>query len=812
VSVKFTSGTPNALKSVLTIPTENVDPPEVANGTDKHKAQVIVMDASDNEVPGAEVKFQVVAPDGSVQNLTPSGPTLDDGIAVVEFSETVAGTYTVHATIQVLGQDTPVTGDPATATFIPGPPVVASSEIDVTRTVVEAAPAKPNGYTEATVTLKDQNGNLVGAAGSGRSVEILTSLGTVGTVGDNGDGTYTARVSSAVAGTATISFKIDQATSAGGPPHTRAVQFVATPTKPNITYANADHLVGTADRNVTITVTTVGGVVIGTIMSDGNGRFDVHPLQPTPAHGDTLTAIATDSHGFVSDPSHVTVDSVPPTPPTTNPSNGTEITGEGDPGTTIVITDDDGTVLCETVADPVTGAYVCRPLTPKPGDGETITVISIDDSNNPSNPVEVVIDGTPPPPPVIDNSDGSIVYGDSEPGSNVTVRDDLGNELCDAVADPQTGAFSCVPTRPVQDEERLQVVSSDPAGNSSAPSTVVVDQSAVPPPIVKPSNGSEVTGTGVPGSTVVVTFPDGTQKETNVNPNGNWTVEPPAAWVPVDNQPITVEQKKPFNRAAEKVSEPVVVRTDTVAPDAPGAIPTDGTTVNGTGEPGAALTIRDPEGRVIGETVVDGGGRWVARLNPSVAEGVMLSITQTDVAGNTSTESRLRVGKIRLALEKKQLYTGEEQTGTVYNLQPGETVSAKMFSDPIDLGQTVADSNGTAVFKWTIDSSVDTKASHHVEATGTISGLIKSEEFVVSPNQPPVIPMDVTVTPKVTTTATPTRTITQGTVVVPKAVGQMPKTGAEGMVPAIGGALGALLAGLFLVLAAARRRRQLDEK
>jgi len=38
-----------------------------------------------------------------------------------------------------------------------------------------------------------------------------------------------------------------------------------------------------------------------------------------------------------------------------------------------------------------------------------------------------------------------------------------------------------------------------------------------------------------------------------------------------------------------------------------------------------------------------------------------------------------------------------------------------------------------------------------------------------------------------------------------------PKTGAEGILPVLSGALGALLAGLLLALAAAKRRREISQ-
>ncbi|MDK6812316.1 Ig-like domain-containing protein, partial [Lactobacillus jensenii] len=61
--------------------------------------------------------------------------------------------------------------------------------------------------------------------------------------------------------------------------------------------------------------------------------------------------------------------------------------------------------------------------------------------------------------------------------------------------------------------EALPVTSTDKAGNTSAPATTTVTDTTAPTaPSVNPvtSDDTQITGKAEPGSTVTVTFPDGT--------------------------------------------------------------------------------------------------------------------------------------------------------------------------------------------------------------------------------------------------------------------------------------------------------------
>jgi len=96
----------------------------------------------------------------------------------------------------------------------------------------------------------------------------------------------------------------------------------------------------------------------------------------------------------ISDPVSVRTDTVPPSDPIVDPTNGSKVTGTTDPDTTVTVYDEDGKPIpgCVDVKPDASGHFECYPQVPlKPGD--TITVIARDEAGNGSNPVKVTVRG-----------------------------------------------------------------------------------------------------------------------------------------------------------------------------------------------------------------------------------------------------------------------------------------------------------------------------------------------------------------------------------------------------------------------------------
>ncbi|WP_035371821.1 BapA/Bap/LapF family prefix-like domain-containing protein, partial [Acinetobacter guillouiae] len=221
--------------------------------------------------------------------------------------------------------------------------------------------------------------------------------------------------------------------------------------------------------------------------------------------------------------SSVKPDTTPPAAPIVDPINGKDpITGTAEPGSTVTVTYPDGTKT--TVIAGPDGTWTV----PNPGlkDGDEVKVITTDPAGNNSLPTVVVVDAIPPAAPVVDPINGTDpITGTAEPGSTVTVTYPDGTKTT-VVAGPD-GTWT-VPNPGLKDGDEVKVIATDPAGNNSLPTVVVVD--AIPPaaPVVDPINGTDpITGTAEPGSTVTVTYPDGTKTTVVAGPDGTWTVPNP---------------------------------------------------------------------------------------------------------------------------------------------------------------------------------------------------------------------------------------------------------------------------------------------
>ncbi|CAA6802341.1 MAG: Ig family protein [uncultured Sulfurovum sp.] len=79
--------------------------------------------------------------------------------------------------------------------------------------------------------------------------------------------------------------------------------------------------------------------------------------------------------------------------------------------------------------------------------------------------------------------------------------------------------------------------------------------------------------------------------------------------------------------------------TDQLAPTAPVINASNGTSITGTGEAGATVTVKDADGNTIGTAVVAANGSWTITPTTAIANGVVLTATQEDLAGNTSSGS-----------------------------------------------------------------------------------------------------------------------------------------------------------------------------
>ncbi|MBN7866571.1 BapA prefix-like domain-containing protein [Pseudomonas aeruginosa] len=463
---------------------------------------------------------------------------------------------------------------------------------------------------------------------------------------------------------------------------------------------------GNAEPGATVGVDTDGdGQPDTTVVVGPDGSFEV-PLNPPLTNGETVTVIVTDPAGNNSTP--VTVEA----PDTTAPApatdvqvapDGSSVSGNAEPGATVgVDTDGDGQPDTTVVVGP-DGSFEV-PLNPPLTNGETVTVIVTDPAGNSSTPVTAEAPDFPDAPQV-NASNGSVLSGTAEAGVTIVITDGNGNPIGQTSADAN-GNWSFTPGSQLPDGTVVNVVARDAAGNSSPATSITVDGVAPSAPVVEPSNGSELSGTAEPGSSVTLTDGNGNPiGQTTADANGNWSFTPSTP-LP-DGTVVNVVARD----AAGNSSPPASVTVDAVAPATPTVDPSNGTTLSGTAEPGATVTLTDGNGNPIGQVTADGSGNWSFTPGTPLANGTVVNATATDASGNTSPGSSVTVDSVAPATPVVNPSNGTTLSGTA---EPGATVTLTDGNgNPI--GQVTADGSGN----WSFTPSTPLANGTVVNATAT---------------------------------------------------------------------------------------------
>jgi uncharacterized repeat protein (TIGR02543 family) len=142
-----------------------------------------------------------------------------------------------------------------------------------------------------------------------------------------------------------------------------------------------------------------------------------------------------------------------------------------------------------------------------------------------------------------------------------------------------------------------------------------------------------VTGTGVAGSTITVTFPNDTTATAVVNGNGIWSITNlPTDVTLTAGQTITATQLTLGMTVSPAVSTTVINALTITQPY------TGNTTVSGTGAPGYTVTVTLPDGTTY-PTTVGVNGAWTVSLPTGTAlkYGDTIQATQTDPSGNNTS-------------------------------------------------------------------------------------------------------------------------------------------------------------------------------
>jgi large repetitive protein len=588
----------------------------------------------------------------------------------------------------------------------------------------------------STITLKDANGNLVGTGKTGSDGTFTIELGTPLTNGEQLSATAT-----------------DSAGNISQDGHVTAPDLI-TPDAPDIIIVNDDvgsetgplengqrtddarpTLSGIGEAGTTITVYD-NGTKIGITKVDANGNWSFTPGNALTNGSHTLTTTATDAAGHTSPPSAgitIVVDTAAPTAPVISsviddiaPATGSvssggstndqrpQFTGTAEAGSSVTLYDNGIAIGNVTAASD--GSWSFTPSVNLSEGSHQFTVRATDVAGNisPASPVfTVVVDLTTPATPsafVVNDEVGTLrgvvsagqttdasqprLSGRGDPGSTIIIYDkgvEVGRETV-----ASNGIWSVSPDSPLSEgAHSVTVREIDAAGNESGlsqPINFIVDTIAPGQPVItlNPA-GTQITGSAEPNSTIVITSGAGTQIGSGVaDGSGNFTIN----LTPAQNNGQTISVIA--SDAAGNPSIPATtVAVDTIAPPTPDdlTVADDGTSVSGTAEPGSTVTVKGPDGSVIGTGTTDNTGNFTAPIDPPQTNGEVLQVIASDPTGNASQPGLADAPDTTDPLAPDNLQVSGDGTTVTGTAEPGSTVSIK-GPDGVQIGTGKANDQG----------------------------------------------------------------------------------------------------------------------
>ncbi len=658
-----------------------------ADGTGAFTVTIPAGEAGANEMLTAVAKNASGTESTPTTFQTPADPNTPVATPIVETvtgSTTkgyeVKGTAEVGTTIEVrdaagtvLGTATTGTDGKYTVTLDPGK-ATANQTLSVVAKNASGTESQPaTATTPADVTAPTVD-NITGNSGSGyeitgtadpnTTIEVRDPAGAVigtGTSDANGDFTVTLPTGTTNPGDTLTVIGKDNAGNESQPTEV-LVPADATVTAPTVTGVTGNsvagyQVTGTADPNATIEIRDADGNVIATGTADGTGSFAVNLPAGTANANETLTALAKDPDGNTSTPTtfQTPADEVVAPPSvdkvTGNTTQGYQVTGTAELGTTIEVRATDGTVLGTATTGP-TGQYTVTLASGKATAKQTVNVVAKNDTGLESQPTTAMTPADVTTPTIGDitgdSTTGYEITGTADPNTTIEVRNPDGTIIGTTTTDDQGNFTVDLPAGAANPGDTLTVVGKDGDGNESQPTEVTVPEDAtVAAPTVTTVTGTtatgyQVTGTAEPNVTIEIHNEAGLVIATGMTDGaGAFTITLPTGTATA-NEALTAIAKD----AAGKESNPTAFKTP-ADPDAPVATPTvdkitgsttKGYQVVGAAEVGTTVEVRDADGTVLGMETTGTDGKYTVTLEPGKASA---NETITVVAKNaTGKESQ----------------------------------------------------------------------------------------------------------------------------------------------------------------------------
>ncbi|MFG5650976.1 Ig-like domain-containing protein [Enterococcus faecalis] len=658
-----------------------------ADGTGAFTVTIPAGEAGANETLTAVAKNASGTESTPTTFQTPADPNTPVATPIVETvtgSTTkgyeVTGTAEVGTTIEVrdaadtvLGTATTGTDGKYTVTLDSGKATANQTLSVVAKNAsgTESQPATATTPADVTApTVDNITGNsgtgyeITGTADPNTTIEVRDPAGAVigtGTSDTNGDFTVTLPTGTTNPGDTLTVIGKDNAGNESQPTEV-LVPADATVTAPTVTGVTGNsvagyQVTGTADPNATIEIRDADGNVIATGTADGTGSFAVNLPAGTANANETLTALAKDPAGNTSTPTpfQTPADEVVAPPSvdkvTGNTTQGYQVTGTAELGTTIEVRATDGTVLGTATTGP-TGQYTVTLASGKATAKQTVNVVAKNDTGLESQPTTAMTPADVTTPTIGDitgdSTTGYEITGTADPNTTIEVRNPDGIIIGTTTTDDQGNFTVDLPAGAANPGDTLTVVGKDGDGNESQPTEVTVPEDAtVAAPTVTTVTGTtatgyQVTGTAEPNVTIEIHNEAGLVIATGTTDGaGAFTITLPTGTATA-NEALTAIAKD----AAGKESNPTAFKTP-ADPDAPVATPTvdkitgsttKGYQVVGAAEVGTTVEVRDADGTVLGMATTGTDGKYTVTLEPGKASA---NETITVVAKNaTGKESQ----------------------------------------------------------------------------------------------------------------------------------------------------------------------------
>ncbi|PTL11437.1 hypothetical protein BUZ15_00005, partial [Staphylococcus gallinarum] len=395
-------------------------------------------------------------------------------------------------------------------------------------------------------------------------------------------------------------------------------------------------------------------------------------------------------------------DTTPPVAPTVSEvtSESTQVTGTGEPGSTVKVELPDGTELTG-VADDQGNYGIDIPANKKFRGGEQLKVTSTDPSGNKSDEKVIdVKDTTPPFAPLvfIVSSEDTQISGESEPGSIIKVELPDGSELSGVTDDQGNYVIDLPANKKFRGGEQLKVTSTDTSGNKSKEIPVKV-RDVTPPnaPTVNEvtSKHSQITGTAEVESEVNIELPDGTKLKGVTDDRGNYSIDIPNGKEFRGGEQLKVTSTDISGNESQITN---IIVKDTTPPFAPlvEIVTSEGNQIRGASESGSIVKVELPDG-----TKLTGVANTIEKFvidipsDKKLQGGDILKVTATDQEGNKSLVTTINVIDTTPPKAPSVLPLTSENVEISVVGEPGSTIKILLPDNTELIGQ--ADNQGVSV-------------------------------------------------------------------------------------------------------------------